>query len=767
MSLFQQHLLPLENELIVDLFAGGGGASSGIEEGLGRMVNIAINHDHASVQLHAANHPLTDHHLSDVFEVDPRIACGGKPVGILWASPDCTYHSKARGSKPIRHANQKRRALAWVVTRWAGQVKPRVIMLENVEEFAQWGPLVAKKEDLSKMSAEAILERRLAGIRRRVELVSTDKKAPTEYAALRTRTAIEDQHLIPCQARRSKSFRRWVASLEAHGYVVEWRELRGADYGAPTIRKRLFLIARCDGQPIVWPEQTHMNRHKFAKLPTLKRRGMKAWRSAASQIDFTLPMCSIFADKPEAKAFADAHGLKGVPQRPLKPNTMTRIARGVKRFVLDSAKPFILPNGILSPVVAGVGGRAGQSLERGPEDPGGTTTAKADQAVVAPYAVTIAHADKSKAGAKRWGFGAKGLEEPLGAVTGKGETAVGGLFMVPRYGEREGQQPRTRSTKEPAGTITPANNDGQVTAVALSTYYGGQAVEEGRGRDPRDPITVIPTENRHGVVGIGFLPVNADGNSAGHPGKDPEEPLSTSTGKGANQSVAAVWLRQGNAGFMEGGGRKVEDPLGTVLTESRGHHSLMAMNMVQSNHGDKPFSEADDPLRTVVAGGNHHAVTGTELAEAAFVGRDFGQSVGSDLHEPIGTVMSTGNGKAHLIKAFLEEFNGMPEKPRGRMPKEVQEIADRYDLITVKIKRTWYFVVDICMRMLTPRELYNCQGFRHDYIIDRGADGTPISLTDQVRMCGNSVCPPVVSALVRANCPEMVVRIWKRGRKAA
>jgi DNA (cytosine-5)-methyltransferase 1 len=312
--IFSQHLLDLNGELLVDLFAGGGGASAGIEAATGRTVDIAINHDAAAVAMHRVNHPTTDHHVCDVFEVDPREVTQGRPIGLLWASPDCTYHSKARGAKPIRSGNRKRRALAWVVTRWAGQVRPRVIMLENVEEFAEWGPLAGPPDQLR-----------------------------------------------PCPRRRGRTFRRWVRSLTRLGYQVEWRELRACDYGAPTIRKRLFVIARRDGQPIVWPESTH---GAGRALP---------YRTAAECIDWSIPMLSIFATREEAKAWGRMNG-QAAPVRPLAEATQRRIARGVMRYVVNNPRPFIV----------GVGGRQGQSPPRGLDTPFQTITAKADSVLVAP-----------------------------------------------------------------------------------------------------------------------------------------------------------------------------------------------------------------------------------------------------------------------------------------------------------------------------------------------------------------------------------------------
>lgn len=269
-----QFLLPIHDELVVDLFAGGGGASTGIEQAIGRPVDVAVNHDPEAVALHQANHPQTLHLVSDVFEVDPLDVTQGRPVSLLWASPDCTFHSKARGGKPFRDRRgaNKRRALAGVVVRWARTVKPRLICLENVEEFQDWGPL--------------------------------------------------DSSGKPCPKRRGDSFRRWVAQLRNAGYVVEWRELRGCDYGAPTIRKRLYLIARCDGLPIIWPQPTH---GAPDTLP-VRHRKLKPWRTAAECIDWSLPCPSIFERK-----------------RPLAEATCRRIAAGIMRYVVNAADPFIVP----------------------------------------------------------------------------------------------------------------------------------------------------------------------------------------------------------------------------------------------------------------------------------------------------------------------------------------------------------------------------------------------------------------------------------------
>ena len=247
------------NEIIVDNFAGGGGASLGIEQALGRSPDIAVNHDPEAVAMHAANHPTTQHLCGDVWEYDPVAVCGGRPVGLLWASPDCKHFSKAKGGKPVQ---KKIRGLAWVVVRWAKTVRPRVIFLENVEEFQTWGPL-------------------------------------TEAG-------------MPDPAKKGLTFQRWMRELRACGYVVEMKQLRACAYGAPTTRKRLFVIARCDGQPIVWPEPTH----GAGRIP---------YRTAAECIDWSIPIPSIFERA-----------------RPLAENTMRRIARGIRRFVLEAERPFLV-----------------------------------------------------------------------------------------------------------------------------------------------------------------------------------------------------------------------------------------------------------------------------------------------------------------------------------------------------------------------------------------------------------------------------------------
>lgn len=278
-------------EIIVDNFAGGGGASTGIELALGRSVDIAINHDPAAIAMHKANHPDTEHYLESVWDVEPREVVKGREVGLCWLSPDCTHFSKAKGGKPLK---KEIRGLAWVAVRWAATVRPRVIILENVEEFKTWGPLT--KDGL------------------------------------------------PCPDRKGKTFKSFVNALKRQGYQVDFRELRACDYGSPTSRKRFFMIARCDGRPIVWPKHTHGDPNS----QEVKSGKLKPWRTAAEIIDWSKPCPSIFDTSEEIKA---KYGLRAI--RPLAEKTMKRIALGIQKFVIENPDPFIIPrdNKVLAPLV--------------------------------------------------------------------------------------------------------------------------------------------------------------------------------------------------------------------------------------------------------------------------------------------------------------------------------------------------------------------------------------------------------------------------------
>lgn len=575
MSLFPQLLLDIHDELIVDLFAGGGGASVGIEMATGRQVDVAINHDADAVAMHEANHPQTRHMQADVFEVDPREATEGRPVGLLWASPDCTFFSKARGGKPLRNRQKKRRALAWVVTRWAGQVRPRVIMLENVEEFTDWCPLVARRD-------------RKTG---RVVRADGTVARPGE------RVALEDQQLVPCGRRPGHRFRAWVRSLEAHGYRVEWRELRACDYGAPTIRKRLFLIARCDDQPIVWPEPSHG-----------PAKGLRPYRTAAECIDWSEPMCSIFATRDEARAWA-RHHKRGTPVRPLAENTMRRIARGVMKYVVEAAEPFIVANNA-------------NNVPRGVDEGLVTVTGGGRHLLVSPALATVTHGERSPDGTvKRWGSGARSLEEPLPTVlaSGNSQALVAATLAQTGYGEREGQAPRSLDIQEPLGTIVGGGQKHALVSAFLARHWGGMV-----GRDLREP----------------------------HP---------TTTTRGTQDQLAAVSLAK-----LRGTSHDADasEPLHTVSAGGN-HHGLVAAH-IQRDFGSSVGHDAGDPVGTITAGGG-----GKASVVYSFIQKYYGQGVGTAVDEPAPTVTTKDRMGVVTVEVAGEPFVIVDIAMRMLQPREL------------------------------------------------------------------------------------------------
>lgn len=397
-------------EIIVDNFAGGGGASTGIEMATGRPVDIAINHDPAAIAMHKANHPETEHYCESIWDVDPREVTRGRPVALCWLSPDCTHFSKAKGGKP---RDKNIRGLAWVALRWAATVRPRVIILENVEEFVTWGPLT-----------------------------------PEGY---------------PDPKQKGRTFRSFVNALRRHGYAVEWRELRACDYGAPTIRKRLFLIARCDGRPIVWPEPTH----GAPDSPEVRSGKLKPWRAAAEIIDWSIPCPSIFERK-----------------RPLAENTLRRIVRGIWKYVINNPRSFIVPIG----GAAFISRQFGQSVGHGVDEPLGTITAGGmgkSQLVTAFLAKY--HSETASHDAR-----GQTLDRPLLTQDTSNRFALVTSHLVKMRGTNIGQ-PIT----EPLQTITAGGNHfGEVRAFLLK-YYGagvGQACDE--------PLGTVTTRDRFGLVTI-------------------------------------------------------------------------------------------------------------------------------------------------------------------------------------------------------------------------------------------------------------------------
>lgn len=514
-----------DGEIIVDNFAGGGGASTGIEIATGRLVALAVNHDPAAILMHRTNHPYTEHFQASVWDIDPKAVCRGRPVGLAWFSPDCKHFSKAKGAALV---DRKIRGLAWITLRWAATVRPRVIILENVEEFQTWGP-VRKGKPVKK----------LAGT----------------------------------------TFRKFIRQLEALGYTVEFRELVAADFGAPTSRKRFYLVARCDGKPIVWPKPTHSKTGAD---------GLPKWRSAAEIIDWSLPCPSVFASKAE---IMERYGLKAV--RPLAKNTMRRVIRGVDKFTIRSGKPFIVPTG---------------------------------------------------------------------------------------YGERKGQAPRVHDIDAPVPTVVGTGKENLCRPLLA-------------------PVTVT--------------------NTSGRP-LDVAEPMHTVTSHD-REAVVAAHIAKYYGGVV---GEKVGEPLPTVTAID--HNAVCAAHVVKFK-GDDVGTSPSEPLQTVTASaGKKRACSGGTFAVC----------------------------KAHLAKMHSGDDLGRWPEIRALLNEFCGYALSEDDVLLLEIGGALYYIADIGLRMLSPRELYNAMGFPPDYIIDRDYLGNEYKKSAQVARCGNAVCPPVASALVRANLPE-------------
>ena len=615
----------LLDEIIVDNFAGGGGASTGIELATGRVVDIAINHDPDAILMHRTNHPHTMHYQASVWDVDPVEVCRGRPVGLAWFSPDCKHFSKAKGGKPV---DKNIRGLAWIVLRWAGTVRPRVIILENVEEFQTWGP-------------------------------------------------VRRGH--PVKSKTGQTFRQWLGQLEALGYTVEWRELVAADYGAPTTRKRFFLIARSDERPIVWPEPTHAP----ADSQEVKAGTKKPWRSAAEIIDWNLPTPSIFATKEEVR---ERYGVAAV--RPLARNTMRRVARGVDKFVIRSASPFLV-----------IVNHAGEFRGQGLAEPIQTITAKHGYGVASPVMAPLTmHNNQNAVGTS--------ITDPVNTITG---TGAGGhqMLITPTLAAigQTGGGDRCRSMEEP--THTQVSKAEECVVCPAMIQYHTEQTERVRGQGVTDPIMTIDASNRYGLAAATLTKYyNGDHN------QDAAAPLHTITTRD-REGVTVANLSKFYGGVV---GAAVSDPLPTVTAVD--HNALQTAHMVKMK-GTNLGGQAQDPLQTITAGGGHHGVVATRIVKA---------EPGADLQN------------WPKIRAALNEF--------------CDYHLEDTEVILFSIGGAWYFMADIGLRMLTPRELYRANGFPDDYKIDRDYTGKEYGKTKQVARCGNAVPPPFATALVRANLPE-------------
>lgn len=585
-----QYGLPLhefDDEINVDIFAGGGGASTGLEMGLARAVHIAINHNPSAISMHQANHPGCMHFETDVWDVDPALALAGRLIGWLHASPDCTHHSQAAGGQPRKN---EIRNLSWVVCKWAGITKPRIISLENVKQIRGWGPLIAKR---CKKTG-------------RVVRIDGSVAAPGE------RVPRHEQFLVPDPKRKGITWQKFIQTLEGFGYTVEHRVLRACDYGAPTSRERLFLVARRDGEPIVWPEPTHAAKPK---------KGQKPYRTAAECIDWSIPGQSIFGRK---KPLADA--------------TLRRIAKGIHREVLTKAEPFLVP------------------------------IANWSQDTVQP------------------------VDKPLNTITAwprGGSFAVASPVLTPYYGgEVKGN--RAHNIQEPLRTQTTENRFGLASATLIQTGYG-----ERKGQSPRVP-------------GL-------------------HKPLGTVMAEGVKHAVTTAFLAQANGGYNTTHSKPVTDPM-TTITNTGSQQQLVAAQLLHLR-GNCDVRQCDDPLQTISAGGQHHGLVTVTL---------------SPEHEA-GALQCA----AFLMKYYSEggQWQGLDQ------PMDTLTTKDRLALVTVWIQGDPYVIVDICLRMLQPHELYAAQGFPSNYIITHGHDGRKFTKSQQVFMCGNSVSPPPMEAIARANNP--------------
>lgn len=589
MNFRTQYTLPLleqDEEINVDLFAGGGGASTGLEMGLGRPVHIAVNHNPAAISMHEANHPGALHLQTDVWEVDPVQVLAGRRVGWFHASPDCTHHSQAAGGQPRK---KEIRDLSWVVIKWAGIAQPRIISLENVKQIRQWGPLIAKR---CKKTGRVM---RLDG----------------SVAAPRERVPRDQQFLVPDPKRKGSTWRRFLAQLESLGYTVEHRVLRACDYGAPTSRERLFLVARRDGGDIVWPEPTH------AAKPA---KGQKPYRAAAECIDWSIPSQSIFDRK-----------------KPLAEATLRRIAKGIQREVIERAKPFIVP-------IANWSREAVQPVDQ----PLNTVTAwprGGSFAIASPHLVKF-----------RFDEGGLPLDQPLPTITSGG------------------------NYKRPAGAAH---------AMGVATAFLAQA-------------------------NGGFNTTHS---------KALEEPMTTVTNTGSQQQLVTanlVTLRKNCAG------RGMDEPVPT-LTAGAEHQALVTAHLTAMAQNVSSINP-ELPLPTVLAGAARFGVVECKLSPEVEAG-------------------------ALRCAAFLVNYYGNGDARQLEQPLDTITTRDRLALVTVWIGGAPYLIVDICLRMLQPHELYLAQGFPPNYIIDQGHDGRRFTKSEQVHMCGNSVSPPPMAAIARANDP--------------
>ncbi|MGV8869297.1 MAG: DNA cytosine methyltransferase [Janthinobacterium svalbardensis] len=738
--------LDLGNELIIDNFAGGGGTSTGLERAFGRPVDIAINHDPEALAMHAINHPHTKHLCESVWDVDPIEVTGNQPVGLVWLSPDCKHFSKAKGGKPVE---KRIRGLAWVTLRWAAKCKPRVIMLENVEEFKTWGPLLVAADGTSK----------------------------------------------PDPAKRGKTFDSFVRQLRAHGYTVDHRELRASDHNTPTIRKRFFLVARRDGLPIRWPDATH----GAPTSPAVLAGKLLPHRTAAECIDWTIPCPSIFERK---RPLADA------TMRRIAKGIMRYVVDSAAPFIVGAGgparagepRPTTSPMGTLlarndgyicAPSIVPVTHQGGDRSESINEPFRTITGAQRGEKALAvaelvPFVMTntTGHAG-----------GAAGT--PVPTITSAGNQALAVATMVQTgYGEREGQAPRALDIEKPLGTVV-----GGGKAALVTAFLNEHANSSNQRVMPADePLRTICAQVKGGHFSMVAASLVGVGGRAGDSRpRGADEPVATITAK-ADTAIATAFLAKHYTGVV---GSELDAPIGTVT--SCDHHSLVTAHITKFRTGSTG-SELTEPLPTITAGPkenpagaphalgmvaahlspyysdkrpadargqspaepvktitteNRHAIIASSLVKLR------GTSTAASMDEPLHTISAGGQHHAE-VRSFLLAYYGTDQAQQLDDPLATVTSRDRFGLVTIQGQD--YQIIDIGLRMLAPHELYRAQGFPADYIINEIPDpallfvdgqqttGDPLSLprvpltkSAQVRMCGNSVCPPLSEALIRAN----------------
>jgi len=647
--------MSLLDELIIDNFAGGGGTSEGLEQAFGRPVDIAINHNEEALAMHALNHPYTKHHCESVWDVDPIKVTGGRPVGLVWLSPDCKHFSKAKGGTPV---NKEIRGLAWVGLRWAALVRPRVIMLENVEEFQSWGPL----------------------------LLGPDGKAR------------------PDPKRKGQTFKSFVRQLQEKGYAVEHKEIRVCDNGAPTIRKRLFLVARCDGLPIVFPAPTH-------GAPTSREviAGMLApWHTAAECIDWSIEARSIFDRK-----------------KPLAINTQRRVAKGMWRHVLTNATPFIV----------GAGGPVYSGKPVSTEQPFGAMTTENHRALAQPVLTPFIN-EHANASNQR----TMPADEPIRTLCAQvkgGHFSVVAPMLAPLRGTSESHL-GGRDPVQPLSAVSAGGTHHALVGAHITKFRTGSS-----GSSMKEPMPTV-TANSFvkrpggsaplGMVSAHLMHLTHHGDRAG---ATPVVPLPTVTAAHrGEQAIAAAFFEQANGGFYQGEGRPAVSPMSTI-TVAGSNQQLVNAYLIKYYGSGGQWQGAGEPMHT--------------LPTKARMGLVEVVQVSADCLTP------EQRARAAQCAALLHEH----------LPEHFPELAE---LVLMFHDGAWWALVDITLRMLVARELFNAQSFPKDYIIHEIPDPKllfkdgvqvpgdprllpriPLTVTAQVRMCGNSVPPAIAKALAVAN----------------